>query len=198
MIKFCREHYMLILALSIGFLYSSCSPVNSALSKKFVQDFKVPPGAYKPMPFWHINGELTTQGIREQMKEAKETAGFSGISVLPLASKKNGKSGTTPKFLTPQYLERFQDVLDTAEELDMEVVLYDDNDFPSGMAGGKIGKMFPQHTMKRLDKVEKLVNGPYDFTDSIPEGKLLSVVAMNQETLQRFELSAYVKNKELK
>ncbi|WP_194526519.1 glycosyl hydrolase [Zobellia roscoffensis] len=163
-----------------------------------MQDFKVPPGAYKPMPFWHINGELTTQGIREQMKEAKETAGFSGISVLPLASKKNGKSGTMPKFLTPQYLERFQDVLDTAEELDMEVVLYDDNDFPSGMAGGKIGRLFPQHTMKRLDKVEKLVNGPYDFTDSIPEGKLLSVVAMNQETLQRFELSAYVKNKELK
>lgn len=193
-----RHINLTILSIIIIILHNSCVSEKKEFSKNLIEDFKNPPEAYKPMPFWHINGELTTQGIRKQMKDAKELAGFSGISVLPLAPKNNGKPGTTPKFLSPQYLDRFQDVLDTAEELDMKVVLYDDNDFPSGMAGGKIGELFPQHTMKRLDKVEKIVKGPSSFKDNIPEGKLLSAVAMNQETLQRFELSDYVENGTLK
>ncbi len=163
----------------------------------FKERFQNPPDEFKPMPFWHINGEMTTEGIKKQMKDARELGGFSGISVLPLAPKKNGKPGTTPKFLTEAYLERFQDVLDTAEELNMQVVLYDDNDFPSGMAGGKIGELFPQHTMKRLDKIENEVKGPMQFIDSVPEGKLLSVVAMNMESLERIEISTYIKDGKL-
>ena len=190
------EHHIWksILVISLGLLFNSCQSDNTVLSANFVQDFENPPSAYKPMPFWHMNGELTTQGIQKQMKDAKELAGFSGISVLPLAPKKNGKPGTMPKFLTPQYINRFQDVLNTAEELDMQVILYDDNDFPSGMAGGKMGELFPQHTMKRLDKVEKLANGPSNFKDKIPNGKLLSTVAMNPKTLERIVLNDYIKN----
>ncbi|MFK7981405.1 MAG: hypothetical protein AB8G86_15580, partial [Saprospiraceae bacterium] len=142
------------------------------------------------MPFWHINGELTTQGIQQQMKDAKELGGFSGISVLPLAPKKNGRPGTSPKFLSAAYINRFQDVLNTAEELDMQVILYDDNDFPSGMAGGKMGELFPEHTMKRLDKIEKEVSGPKRLSEEIPAGKLLSAVAMNIESLERIDITA--------
>ncbi len=188
MIILFMERYLSIVILSIGFLFFSCSSGNSTLSKQNMEDFKDPPGAYKPMPFWHINGELTTDGIRQQMTDAKELGGFSGISVLPLADKANGRPGTTPKFLSPDYLERFQDVLDTAEDLDMEVILYDDNDFPSGMAGGKLGELFPEHTMKRLDKIEKTIKGPQKFMDRLPEGQLLAVVAMNSKTLERIAL----------
>ena len=178
--------------LCFAFVLSSCAHEKKELSKNLIEDFKHPPKQYKPMPFWHINGELTTEGIRQQMKDAKELGGFSGISVLPLAPKKNGRPGTTPKFLSPDYLKRFQDVLDTAKDLDMEVILYDDNDFPSGMAGGKIGELFPQHTMKRLDKVEKTLKGPAKFTEKMPDGKILSAVAMNEQTLKRIELSQYI------
>jgi hypothetical protein len=54
-------------------------------------------------------------------------------------------------------------MIDVAEELDMEVILYDDNDFPTGMAGGKLGELFPEHTMKRLDKIEMEITGPAIF-----------------------------------
>lgn len=158
------------------------------------KDFKNPANEFKPMPFWHINGELTPEGIQKQMKDAKELAGFSGISVLPLAPKKNGRPGTSPKFLSDEYINRFRDVLNTADTLDMQVILYDDNDFPSGMAGGKIGELFPEHTMKRLDKVEKEIQGPKHLEDEVPEGMILSVVAMNTETLERVELSERIVN----
>lgn len=157
-------------------------------------NFKNPPNEYKPMPFWHINGELTTEGIRKQMKDAKELGGFSGVSLLPLAEKSADRPGTTPEFLSNDYFDRYQDMLDVAEELDMEIILYDDNDFPSGMAGGKLGELFPEHTMKRLDKVEKEISGPVIFTDSINAIKLMAAVAMNTETLERIEISDFVDN----
>ncbi|MFS4417389.1 glycosyl hydrolase [Maribacter sp. 2307ULW6-5] len=177
-----------------GLTSLSCVSQRLDLPKALIADFKNPPAAYKPMPFWHINGELTTNGIRQQMKDAKELGGFSGISVLPLAPKKNGRPGTTPKFLSGEYLERFQDVLDTAEELDMEVILYDDNDFPSGMAGGQLGELYPQHTMKRLDKIEHMVRGPRQIRQKLPDGQVLSIVAMNTETLERIELTPFINN----
>ncbi|WP_396635699.1 glycosyl hydrolase [Maribacter sp. R77961] len=183
-----------VYTLFICFVLSSCNRSTQGLPLTLTTDFKNPPNEYKPMPFWHINGELTTEGIRQQMKDAKELGGFSGISVLPLAPKKNDRPGTTPEFLSAEYLNRFQDVLDTAEELDMEVILYDDNDFPSGMAGGKLGELFPEHTMKRLDKVEKTITGPANLSERVPAGQLLSAVAMNAETLERIELGLFIDN----
>ncbi len=185
------KNYKISTLLMIALLITgiSCKKEKEKLSEKLVQNFKNPPNEFKPMPFWHINGELTTAGIKKQMTDAKEQAGFSGISVLPLAPKKNGRPGTTPKFLSKKYLERYQDVLNTAEDLDMQVILYDDNDFPSGMAGGKLGELFPEHTMKRLDKVEKTIKGAQTFTDRLPEGQLLALVAMNPNTLERIALN---------
>ena len=141
--------YLNRVLIALPFLLVSLTGCDSILEKQF----RNPPEEYKPMPFWHINGELTTEGIQQQMKDAKELAGFSGISLLPLASRGN-KVGTSPKFLSEAYFDRFQDVLNTANELDMEVILYDDNDFPSGMAGGKMEELYPELCRKRLDKIE--------------------------------------------
>ncbi len=157
------------------------------------KDFQNLPPEFGPMPFWHINGELTTEGIRKQIKDAKD-AGFTGITLLPLAEKSPSKPGTTPKFLSDKYFNRFQDMLDAVEELDMKVILYDDNDFPTGMAGGKLGELFPQHTMKRLDIVETEITGPAVFTDTIKAVKLMSAVAMNVASLERIEISDFVEN----
>ncbi|NJC28462.1 glycosyl hydrolase [Neolewinella antarctica] len=144
------------------------------------------------MPFWHINGELTHEGIEKQMRDAKELAGFSGISVLPLNDgvKTNGdpKFGTLPEFLSEDYFEQFQHVLTTARELDMEVILYDDIDFPSGMAGGKMESKYPEHTIKRLDLVERALQTGTKVNEAPPEGKLLSVVAMDSVTKEIIDL----------
>lgn len=161
------------------------------------EQFKKPPREYGPMPFWHINGELTTEGIRKQMKDAND-AGFTGVSLLPLAEKSPTKPGTTPKFLSNDYFDRFQDMLDVAEELDMEIILYDDNDFPTGMAGGKLGELFPEHTMKRLDNEEKEIIGPAIFIDTINAVQLMAAVAMNTQTFEQIEISNFVDNGILK
>ncbi len=165
----------------------------SAFTPKLETNFKKPPGEFKPMPFWHINGEMTTEGIRKQMQDAK-AAGFSGVTLLPLADKSDTRPGTSPKFLTENYFARYQDMIDVANELGMEIILYDDNDFPSGMAGGKMEEKYPNHTMKRLDRIEHKLKGPMLFTDSVPGIQLMAAVAINKQTNKRIEISPYVKN----
>lgn len=165
------------------FTIFSCTP-------ELERNFKNPPSEFKPMPFWHINGELSTEGIRRQMEDAKEV-GFTGVSLLPLADKSESRPGTSPKFLSEEYFERYQDMIDVAEALDMEIILYDDNDFPSGMAGGKMEELYPDHTMKRLDKTEYEIEGPGLFADSVPGIKLMAAVAINRQTNERIEISSF-------
>ena len=187
---FGRYHSLILIALALLLVVNPCSADSLALQ------FKSPPDQYKPMPFWHINGELTTESIRQQMRDAKELGGFTGVSVLPLTGG-GRRSGTLPEFLSEAYFDRFQDVLDTAEELGMQVILYDDIGFPSGMAGGKMEKLYPQHTRKRLDKVEKLIKWRMRYRDILPGGILMSAVAMHTETLERVDLRPFIKGKRL-
>jgi hypothetical protein len=63
----------------------------TACSNQLEQQFKNPPNQYKPMPFWHINGELTTEGIRQQVKDAND-AGFAGITLIAAGRKESNKA----------------------------------------------------------------------------------------------------------
>lgn len=181
-----------LLILFLNLVLLSLPVLQAQNNIKLQEAFKNPPRQYKPMPFWHINDSMTTEGIRRQMKDASDV-GFTGVSLLPLASS-GTKKGTSPQFLSEGYFNRFQDLLDVAGELDMEVILYDDNDFPSGMAGGKLEKEFSESTTKRLDKIEKEITGPAVFTDTVKAVKLMAAVAMNVKTLERIEISGFVKN----
>ena len=102
--------------------------------------------------------------------------------------------GTTPEFLSEAYFDRFQDVLNSARELDMEVILYDDLDYPSGMAGGKMEKLHPDLCRKRLDKIERQVTGPGRVDESVPENALMSIVAMNTGNLERVDLRSFIED----
>ncbi|WP_084812353.1 glycosyl hydrolase [Flammeovirga pacifica] len=178
--------FFIIGGLLIGSIICSCQT-------QLESDFKNPPNSYKPMPFWHINGALTKEGIRKQMLDAK-AVGFTGVSLLPLAEKSPTRPGTSPQFLSENYFERYQDMMDVAEEQDMEIILYDDNDFPSGMAGGKMEQLYPKHTMKRLDKIEIEIEGPLIFNQKIPGIQLMSAVAIHKETNERIDISSFEKN----
>lgn len=94
----------------IFYLFFIAVALFSACSSPLEQQFKNPPNQYKPMPFWHINGELTTEGIRQQMKDAHDV-GFTGVSLLPLAEKSPERPGTTPKFLSEEYFARYLSIL---------------------------------------------------------------------------------------
>jgi len=147
-------------------------------------EFKNPPMALRPMPLLWLNGTLTTEEIKAQLRDARDKSGFSGVAPLPL-------SNTKPKYLTDDYFARYGDILNTSRDLGMEVILYDDDGFPSGSAGGRLEKLFPDDTMKRLDMVEAHVQGPVDYSRVLPPGTLMGVVAMDEQTFKRLDITAF-------
>ena len=152
-------------------------------------DAKIP---LKGQPLWHTNGELSDAIIHEIFEEGQKN-GFGGITFLPLTK-------TTPKYLSDEYLTQYGKALDLADKLGMKVIYYDDLDFPSGSAGWRLKEQFPDSTIKRLDKVEWVVQGPAKFSEKSsipfaekaiygkPEGVLQAAVAWNTETNERVNI----------
>ncbi len=148
--------------------------------------FENPANEFRPMPFWHINGTLTDEGIIKQLTDSKK-AGFSGVAVLPLDS-------TLPEYLSDDYFDRYKTILETAKKLGMNIILYDDTGFPSGTAGGIIEREFPQFLRKSLDKTEVDVRGLPFYKCVVPQGKLMAAVAMDMTTKQRIDLQPFIVN----
>lgn len=166
----------------------ACSLVTAQTPAKFDKsDFKNPAAQYMPMPFWHMNGDLKDEEIIRQMTDAKKM-NFSGIAVLPMYN-------MTPDFLSETYFEKYQLILATAKKMDMNIILYDDTGFPSGTAGGKIERDFPQHVRKSLEKIEVAITQRPYFKSFVPEGNLMAAVAMNMETKERIDLAPFIENK---
>lgn len=193
-----KDPKLKILVLIVVVVFCSCKSNISEMREMFV----TPATEYKPMPFWHINGDMTSQKSEQQLSDAVLKSGFGGVTVLPIGSRINNttgdvRPGMSPKYLSEAYFEQYKSILDIAQRLDVKVVLYDDIDFPSGTAGGKIKTQFPNHTRKRLDKSEQIFIGPGVYKTIIPEGKLMSAVAMDTNTLARIDITTSVVGNQL-
>jgi len=138
-----------------------------------------------------MNGKLTKEEITAQLRASRDVSGFAGVAVLPVRE-------TEPKYLSEEYFERYGDILEVSKELGMSVVFYDDIGFPSGTAGGRMKKKFPDDVASRLDKAESTVQGPKTWTKTLPEGTFMGTVAMNVETRERRDLTERVKDGAIK
>lgn len=183
------------LCLSVLLALSSCSV--DGPSKR---EFKQPENKYYPMPFWHINGHMTREGIQAQLDKAYQESGFGGVAILPVSPRPNWQNasiivpGTTPKFLSEEYFDRYKDILEISKAAGKEVIMYDDEDFPSGIAGGQMRQLYPEALRKKLDKQEVLTTSGKKAMLSVPQGKLMAAVAMDTASLERIDLTAEVKN----
>jgi len=130
---------------------------------------------------WWLNGTLTEEEIRKQMLAMRDQCGFSGVAPL---TQKQRRPSTSPPYLSDEYFEMYGHILETAKDLGMSVVFYDDCDFPSGTAGGQMRERYPDDLVKVLRRTEKTIEGPATAKLPIKIGKVMSVVATNLDSKQ--------------
>ena len=159
------------------------------------QDFKKPRIDYRPIPFWHLNGKLTPEGIKKQVADAGKS-GFGGVAVLPVTPGPQvgtnlTSPGMSPMYLSDEYFKRYADILKAARDNGLHVILYDDIDFPSGTAGGKLKQLYPDAIRKEIVKTDTTISGPVTFRFTLPGGKLMAAVGVEDGTEERKNLTGF-------
>lgn len=104
---------------------------------ELLQLLSQPPREFSPIPFWFLNGDLTHAELRRQLRDFCEH-GVYGVVLHPRIG--------LPKrigYLSKEYFSYIRTAVQTAAELDMQIVLYDEGMYPSGSANGQVTKERP-------------------------------------------------------
>ncbi|MBS6646060.1 MAG: hypothetical protein KH366_20990, partial [Clostridiaceae bacterium] len=95
-------------------------------------------------PFWFWNGEMKEEEIVRQITEMKQK-GIPGFMIHP-------RQGMEIPYLSREYFDRVKLAVQTAKENGMEVWIYDEYPYPSGICGGEVVLEHPEFLCKRLKK----------------------------------------------
>ena len=98
--------------------------------------FVNPPSAYRSMPLWVWNGQVTEKELDRMLAELKE-AGFGGLFVHP-------RPGMITEYLSDDWFNLYKYTVKKGKEMDLEVWIYDENSYPSGFAGGHVPQEMPE------------------------------------------------------
>jgi hypothetical protein len=155
-------------------------------------DFVNPPLKFRARPLWFWNNtNVTATEVEAQLQGNRDRSGYGGLAPLPFGP------NFTPKYLSEEYFALYGAAVKKARELGIFLTLYDEYGFPSGSGGANMGdgiprfkNQHPEGTLKRLDKHEAEITGPGTYSQPLPAGKLMSIVAMNTGTQARVDLTA--------
>lgn len=158
--------------------------------------FKNPPVKYHPVPLWFWNNSIVNEvELQAQFQQMIAKDGYGGCAILPFGN------AFCPKYLSDEYFALYEKAIKEAEKAGVQMSLYDEYGFPSGSMGAINGddiprfmEKYPDATIKRLDKIEYSVSPGTLFSQPLPKGQLMSVLAMDTITFRRISLRDQIKD----
>lgn len=132
------------------------------------ETFASPPASYRPIPFWFWNSKLRGEEIRNQIREF-HSRGIGGFFI-------HARFGLETRYLSREWMECVRQAVAAAEELGMEVWLYDENGFPSGVGDLKVSSI-PEYRSKFIDLTERDVLGGDELDVELPPGTVILAYA---------------------
>jgi hypothetical protein len=116
------------------------------------RQFANPPAAYRPMMFWIWNGDLTPEGIEEQIADFA-AKGCGGFFIHPMGENfrlQDFIRGMNPPYLSDEYFALVRHAVEAAQRHGLYAWLYDEGGWPSGTAQGHVTAGHPELRGKRL------------------------------------------------
>jgi len=107
------------------------------------------------MPFWFWNGKMDYEEMEYQLKEYYDK-GIPGIFIHARFGIKN-----YIPYLSDDWFDRVKFTIEKAQEIGLQVWIYDEYNWPSGTAGQQVMKRDPDLTERYLELVESDVPGQY-------------------------------------
>jgi hypothetical protein len=113
--------------------------------REVAANFKTPPkeyGAIQPFASW--NGPDPAE-VRQRIVRDFDRLSANGVFVVNLSPGRG-----EPKYLSPEHMDQVKFTVQEAARRGMRLWLQDESDYPSGFAGGKISKLYPQLGMQGM------------------------------------------------
>jgi len=101
-------------------------------TNQLLNTFNAPGNEWRGKPFWSWNGKLNENELIRQINVMKEM-GMGGYFM-------HSRTGLATEYLSDEWFELINACTDEGEKLGMEVWLYDEDRWPSGLAGGLVTK----------------------------------------------------------
>lgn len=98
--------------------------------------FENPEAQYRVHPFWFWNGDMEEEQIKRQVAEMA-AQGVGGFFICP-------RQGLQIPYLSEAWFDKVRIAVEAAAAHGMQVWLYDEYPYPSGMAGGEVTLDFPE------------------------------------------------------
>ena len=128
-----------------GFAQRPWQQVTVPSVRDVAANFKMPPreyGAIQPFASW--NGPDPNE-VRQRIVRDFDRLAANGIFVVNLSPGRG-----EPKYLTPEHMSQVKFTVQEAAKRGMRLWIQDESDYPSGFAGGKISKLYPQLGMQGM------------------------------------------------
>ena len=125
-----------------------------------------PPMEFTPIPFWFYNDAPDKEKVKKQFTDYVEK-GVNGIVLHPRIG-----IPKSLKYLSEEYFHVVKYIVETAAELNMKVVLYDEGMYPSGSAHGQVVATNPAFASKGVRLLEEKPEQGEIITQ-FPDGKYL-------------------------
>lgn len=95
-----------------------------------MEQFKNPGAEFRGKPFWAWNCRLDKENMLRQMEYFKEM-GMGGVTI-------HCRTGLDTEYLGPEFLDVVKACVKKAEDMGIQVCLYDEDRWPSGYGGGRV------------------------------------------------------------
>jgi hypothetical protein len=117
--------------------------------------FKTPSRDFGIMPFWFWNGEMSYEEMEYQLREYYDK-GIPGIHI-------HARFGVKEKigYLSEDWFDRVKFTVEKAQEIGLQVWVYDEYNWPSGTANNEVQKQNPELTQRYLELVEVDIPGQF-------------------------------------
>jgi len=92
--------------------------------------FERPPEGYGPVPFWAVNASMELEEIKRSLEDLRDK-GIEEVIIHP-------RSGLEVEYLSDEYWHGMDVIVSELVRLGMKGWIYDEYNWPSGVAGGKL------------------------------------------------------------
>ena len=149
--------------------------------KRLLADLKNPSNEFRPAPLWFWNHRLEEKELLRQIDELAEQ-GFGGFVI-------NARLGLYTSYLTDEWMQLTVKCCEKAEEMGLWAWIYDEENWPSGVVGGRLLEDFPRFRMSQIFISDQTsTEGGKEFSWQPEKGDgLLYILALREDLDDREE-----------